>query len=240
LAISGPRAAECGNLDDNLVLKATRALVERVPGLTTGAFELDKHLPAAAGIGGGSADAAAALRLLARANNLDRDDPRTMEAARVTGADVPVCVRSSACMMRGVGETLSPVSMPPLSAVLINPGVPVATKDVFTALGLKPGDVFALDQRVAPVTWPGKTSADWITAIRSGRNDLEPPALRIQPVIDDVLTALRESNGCQLARMSGSGATCFGLFSSEAAAQAAEQRISARESRWWVVATTLS
>jgi 4-diphosphocytidyl-2-C-methyl-D-erythritol kinase len=118
--------------------------------------------------------------------------------------------------------------------------VPVATKHVFTALGLKPGDVFALDQRVAPVTWPGKTSADWITAIRSGRNDLEPPALRIQPVIDDVLTALRESNGCQLARMSGSGATCFGLFSSEAAAQAAEQRISARESRWWVVATTLS
>lgn len=240
LAISGPRAAECGNLDDNLVLKATRALVERVPGLTTGAFELDKHLPAAAGIGGGSADAAAALRLLARANNLDRDDPRTMEAARVTGADVPVCVRSSACMMRGVGETLSPVSMSPLPAVLINPGLPVATKDVFTALGLKPGDVFALDQRAAPVTWPGKTSADWITAIRSGRNDLEPPALRIQPVIGDVLTVLRESNGCQLARMSGSGATCFGLFSSEAAAQAAEQRISARESRWWVVATTLS
>ena len=240
LAISGPRAAECGSLDDNLVLKATRALVERVPGLTTGAFELDKHLPAAAGIGGGSADAAAALRLLAQANSLDRDDPRTREAARATGADVPVCLRSSACMMRGAGEKLSPVSMPSLSAVLINPGVPVATKDVFTALGLKPGDAFALDQRAAAVALPGTTSDDWLAAIRSGRNDLEPPALRIQPVIGDVLAALRESNGCQLARMSGSGATCFGLFSSEAAAHEAGQRISARVPRWWVVATALS
>jgi 4-diphosphocytidyl-2-C-methyl-D-erythritol kinase len=130
--------------------------------------------------------------------------------------------------------------MPPLPAVLINPGTPVATRDVFAALGLKPDDVSVLDQRAAAVVWPGETSADWIAAIRSGRNDLEPPARSIQPVIGDVLAALRESDDCQLARMSGSGATCFGLFGNLAAAQAAEQRIRAREPRWWVVATTLS
>lgn len=241
LQVSGPRAAECGSLDDNLVLKAARTLAEQVPGLTTGAFALEKHLPAAAGIGGGSADAAAALRLLAQANSLDRDDPRTMEAARATGADVPVCLRSSACIMRGMGDKLSGVNMPPLPAVLINPGVPVATKDVFAALGLKPGDTFGADQQTASIAWPQTTSPpDWRRAIASGRNDLEPPALHIQPVIGDVLAALRSNDGCELARMSGSGATCFGLFCDDAAAQAAERRIRAGQPYWWVVATTLS
>ena len=201
LQVSGPRAAECGSLDDNLVLKAARTLAERVPGLTTGVFKLEKHLPAAAGIGGGSADAAAALRLLAQANSLDRDDPRTVEAARVTGADVSVCLRSSACIMRGVGDKLSGVSMPPLPAVLINPGVPVATKDVFAALGLKPGDALGADQRGAPIAWPKATSSlDWLRAVASGRNDLEPPALRVQPVIGDVLAGLRASGGLRSSR----------------------------------------
>jgi len=241
LKVSGPRAAECGSLADNLVLKAARALAERVPDLRTGTFELDKHWPAAAGIGGGSADAAAALRLLAQMNGLDRDDPRTAEAARFTGADVPVCLGSSACIMRGVGEKLAAVSMPPLSGLLINPGVPVATKDVFAALGLKPGDAFAADQRAVPIAWPQTTSlAEWLGAITAGRNDLELPALRIQPVIGDVLAALRKSAGCQLARMSGSGATCFGLFENDAATRAAERDIRARQPHWWAVATTLS
>ena len=241
LEVSGPRAAECGSLDDNLVLKAARALAERVPGLTTGTFELDKHLPAAAGIGGGSADAAAALRLLAQANSLDRDDPRTVEAARVTGADVTVCLRSSACIMRGVGEKLSAVNMPPLPAVLINPGVPVATKDVFAALGLKPGDAFGADQQTSSIAWPQTTlPLEWRRAIASGRNDLELPALHIQPVIADVLAALRSNDGCELARMSGSGATCFGLFLDDGAAQDAARNIRARQPHWWVVATTLS
>ena len=241
LEVSGPRAAECGGLDDNLVLKAARALGQRVPGLTTGTFELDKHLPAAAGIGGGSADAAAALRLLARANGLGSDDEHVAEAGRITGADVPVCLRSSACIMRGVGEKLAAVTMPPLPAVLINPGVPVATKDVFTALGLKAGDAFGADQRAAAIAWPQSMSAvDWLPAIAAGRNDLEPPALRIQPVIAEVLTRLRESGGCQLARMSGSGATCFGLFSDKASAEKSERAIRALRPPWWVVATTLS
>lgn len=241
LQVSGPRAAECGGLDDNLVLRAARALGERVPKMTSGTFELDKHLPAAAGIGGGSADAAAALRLLARANGLGSDDPHVAEAGRATGADVPVCLRSSACIMRGIGEKLAVVTMPPLPAVLINPGVPVATKDVFTALGLKAGDTFGIDQRAAAIAWPQAMSAsDWLGAIASGRNDLEPPALRIQPVIGDVLATLRGNAGCQLARMSGSGATCFGLFSDSAAAENAERDIRARQPHWWVVATTLS
>jgi 4-diphosphocytidyl-2-C-methyl-D-erythritol kinase len=241
LQVSGPRAAECGSLDDNLVLKAARALAERVPGLKTGTYELDKHLPAAAGIGGGSADAGAALRLLVQMNGLAHDDPRMAEAARITGADVPVCLRSSACIMRGVGEALSAVTMPPLPGLLINPGLPVATKDVFAALGLKPGDTFAADQRAIPIAWPQTTSsAEWLGAIAAGRNDLELPALRIQPVIGDALAALRKSDGCQLARMSGSGATCFGLFENVATARAAERDIRARQPYWWVVATTLS
>jgi 4-diphosphocytidyl-2-C-methyl-D-erythritol kinase len=241
LRVSGPRAAECGNLNDNLILKAARALSERVSGLATGTFDLDKHLPAAAGIGGGSADAAAALRLLAQTNGLGLDDPRVVEAARATGADVPVCLRSSACVMRGVGERLSGVSMPPLPGVLINPGVPVATKDVFAALALKPGDPFGPDRRAAQTNWPHTTSAaDWVRAITSGRNDLEPPALRIQPVIGDVLAALAASDGCLLARMSGSGATCFGLFRDDVAVRDAARKIGGRAPRWWVVATTLS
>jgi 4-diphosphocytidyl-2-C-methyl-D-erythritol kinase len=240
LKVAGPRADECGSLDDNLVLKAARALGERVPGLTMGTFGLDKHLPAAAGIGGGSADAAAALRLLARVNKLKSDDARIVSAGSATGADIPVCLKSSACVMRGVGERLSAVSMPPLPAVLINPGVPVATKDVFAALGLRPGDPFGPDQHVAQIVWPHTTSAaDWVRAITSGRNDLEPPALRIQPVIGDVLAALGASDGCLLARMSGSGATCFGLFRDDVAARDAEQEIGGRELRWWVAATTL-
>ena len=131
--------------------------------------------------------------------------------------------------------------MPPLPAVLINPGVPVATKDVFAALGLKPGDAFGADQQTASIAWPQTTSPpDWRRAIASGRNDLEPPALHIQPVIGDVLAALRSNDGCELARMSGSGATCFGLFCDDAAAQAAERKIRAGQPHWWVVATTLS
>jgi len=112
LTASGPRAGECGATADNLVIKAARLLGERVAGLTLGEFTLDKQLPVAAGIGGGSADAAAALRLLARANGLASDDERVIEAARLTGADVPVCLSSRACVMTGVGETLLPLQLP--------------------------------------------------------------------------------------------------------------------------------
>src|SRR5215470_2715447 len=147
LAVSGPTARASGEVADNLVLKAARALAERVPGLQTGHFSLSKRLPVAAGLGGGSADAAAALRLLARANRIALDDTRLADAARATGADVPVCLDPRARVMRGIGEVLSPpINLPPLPTVLVNPGVPLATKDVFAAFARmgspKPGSAF--------------------------------------------------------------------------------------------------
>src|SRR6201990_2494373 len=127
LKTTGPLAQACGDTSDNLVLKAAMLLAARVPDLKVGAFTLDKVLPVAAGIGGGSADAAAALRLLARLNGLALDDARLAEVALLTGADVPVCLASRACDMTGVGEGLLPLDMPKLPCVLINPNVPVAT-----------------------------------------------------------------------------------------------------------------
>src|ERR1700748_1617207 len=137
LSVGGPTAAAAGEIADNLVLKAARALAERVERLKLGRFTLSKRLPVAAGLGGGSADAAAALRLLARANDLAPDDPRLMQAARATGADVPVCLDPRPRFMRGIGDVLSdPLDLPRLFAVLLNPGVSVATKDVFAALAV--------------------------------------------------------------------------------------------------------
>jgi 4-diphosphocytidyl-2-C-methyl-D-erythritol kinase len=122
LAVRGPTAAAAGDLADNLVLKAVRALAERTPGLELGRFVLSKRLPVAAGLGGGSTDAAAALRLLARHNRIALDDARLMAAARATGADVPVCLDPRSRMMRGIGELLSqPLTLPGLPALLINP-----------------------------------------------------------------------------------------------------------------------
>ena len=136
LAVSGPTGAAAGASDDNLVLKAARALAARVDGLRLGHFVLDKQLPVAAGLGGGSSDAAAALRLLAQVNGLSLDDERVRAAAQATGADVPVCLDPRARMMRGIGEILSdPMTLPELPAVLVNPGVAVPTRDVFAALG---------------------------------------------------------------------------------------------------------
>lgn len=243
LIATGPRAQECGDNNDNLVIKAARLLGEQIKGLTFGTFALDKHLPVAAGIGGGSADAAAALRLLVRANNLELDDPRVMDVARLTGADVPVCVQSHACVMTGVGENLLQLSLPRLLCVMVNPRVPVATKDVFQELGLKngqlrvgPGDVLR-----AP-SWPseGASVDDWIAAVSAGTNDLEAPALKVEPIIGDVLAALGAAEGVRLARMSGSGATCFALFDNDTDAQRAAHAIQLAYPLWWVHAGALS
>jgi len=243
LETTGPLANACGATSDNLVLKAARLLAERVDNLALGAFTLDKVLPVAAGIGGGSADAAAALRLLARLNGLAADDARIQQVALKTGADVPVCLASRACDMTGVGETLLPLSLPKLPSVLVNPRVPVATKDVFAALGLRSGElrVGVTDVIRAPA-WPdqGASVGDWVKVLAGVPNDLEPPALRVQPVIADVLSALRSGPGAQLARMSGSGATCFAIFSSASDAQTAAARISAEHPAWWVHAGELS
>jgi 4-diphosphocytidyl-2-C-methyl-D-erythritol kinase len=239
----GPLADACGEISDNLVLKAARLLAERVPDLKAGEFTLDKMLPVAAGIGGGSADAAAALRLLARLNGLALGDPRLVEVALLTGADVPVCLASHACDMAGVGETLVPLSVPKLPCVMVNPRVPVATKDVFSALGLRNGELLVgvADVIEAPA-WPdeGASVADWVRALALVGNDLEAPAMRIQPAIAEVLTALRAAAGVRLARMSGSGATCFAIFADAADAAQASDTISRAHPAWWVHAGALS
>jgi 4-diphosphocytidyl-2-C-methyl-D-erythritol kinase len=243
LRTTGPLAQDCGETADNLVLKAAQLLCERVPDLRIGEFILDKVLPVAAGIGGGSADAAAALRLLARANGLSIDDARLIEVAKLTGADVPVCLASRACVMTGVGETLLPLSLPKMPCVMVNPRVPVATRDVFTALGLRNGELLVGVADVIQATaWPedGCSVGEWVEALAAGSNDLEAPAMRIQPVIGEVLSALRAADGARLSRMSGSGATCFAIFEDSAEAQRAAQRIQLDHPNWWVHAGALS
>lgn len=243
LATTGPLAADCGETSDNLVFKAAKLLADAVPNLKLGAFALDKVLPVAAGIGGGSADAAAALRLLARLNNLPLDDPRLQEVALATGADVPVCLFSRACDMTGVGEQLLPLALPSMPCVMVNPRLPVATKDVFRELGLRNGELLvgATDVLEAPA-WPeqGGSIDDWVDVLETVANDLEAPALRIEPVIGDVLEALRSSAGVKLARMSGSGATCFAIYGAAAEADAAAEKIRSDHPGWWVHAGTLS
>jgi 4-diphosphocytidyl-2-C-methyl-D-erythritol kinase len=243
LTTSGPLAQACGETSDNLVLKAAQLLKARIPGLKVGSFTLEKMLPVAAGIGGGSADAAAALRLLANLNGLALEDARVLEVALQTGADVPVCLASRACDMTGVGETLLPVKLPKMPCVLVNPRIPVATKDVFAALGVRPGDLLVgvTDVIQAPA-WPeeGASVEDWVEALAAGSNDLEEPATRIQPVIGEVIAALSATNGAWLARMSGSGATCFAIYENTAEAGRAAEKIRLDHPTWWVHAGVLS
>ncbi len=236
LTLGGATAMQAGNGTDNLVLKAARELATRLPAVTLGAFHLEKNLPVAAGLGGGSADAAAALRLIARANRLAPDHPQLYEAARATGADVPVCLDPRPRLMRGIGEKLSePLVLPPLSAVLVNPGVALATKSVFA--GWSPGNATAPFDLAAVAKLE---SADQLLGIlKNEQNDLERPAIMLQPVIAEVLTTLRAFAGCQIARMSGSGATCFGLFSTAAEAETAAKILRAKNPNWWVQACVL-
>ena len=243
LKTTGPLAGDCGKTADNLVFKAAQLLGERVPDLKLGNFTLDKVLPVAAGIGGGSADAAAALRLLAQANGLAVDDARLIEVAKLTGADVPVCLASRACVMTGVGETLQPLSLPKIPCVLVNPRVPVATREVFAALGLRNGELLVgITDVIQATAWPeqGASIEDWVEILAASSNDLEAPATRLQPVIGETLSALSATNGAWLARMSGSGATCFAIFENTPEAQRAAQKIQQDHPQWWVHAGVLS
>ena len=240
LTVDGPSAAQIGAVADNLVIKAARALTARVPKLRAGAFRLEKNVPVAAGLGGGSSDAAAALRLLARANNLASDDPRLHDAARETGADVPVCLDPRPRVMRGIGEILSaPLPLPRLPALLVNPGVAVPTKLVFSGWRPSPNPAgvsgAAADAALAKISNEPQL-VDWLAR---ETNDLQAPAVALAPAIADVLTALRAAPGCRLARMSGSGATCFGLFSSHVETAAAGNMLRAQFPHWWIRETVL-
>jgi 4-diphosphocytidyl-2-C-methyl-D-erythritol kinase len=237
LNVRGPSAAQAGATADNLVLKAARALADRLPTVGAGTFDLEKRLPVAAGLGGGSADAAAALRLLARVNGLASDDPLLYAAARATGADVPVCLDPRTRLMRGIGEILStPFKLPPLQGVLVNPGVALATTAVFArwkppATPLVPADLTVL-------TAMSKRD-QLVRFLLNQANDLESAAIALAPAVADVLLALSSQPHCELARMSGSGATCFAIFASAAAAIKAAEAIHAEYPSWWVRATAL-
>ncbi|MGY6411590.1 MAG: 4-(cytidine 5'-diphospho)-2-C-methyl-D-erythritol kinase [Alkalilacustris sp.] len=222
LALEGPFAAGIPAGEDNLVLRAARAL-----GPGPGALlVLDKRLPPASGLGGGSGDAAAAMRLVARHRGQAAPDPA---AGLPLGADVPVCLAGRPTRMAGIGERLTPCpALPPVWLVLVNPGVETPTAAVFGALERREG---APMPETLPA-WPDAVAlAGWLGAMR---NDLEAPARALFPVVGTVLEALSAQPGCGLARMSGSGATCFGLFASAGEAAAAAQRLRADRPGWWV------
>lgn len=217
LALCGPEAAALSAEPDNLILRAARMMGAEA------AITLDKRLPVASGLGGGSADAAAALRGLARLTG--RPLPGAVETL---GADVPMCLAARPARVRGIGERLTPVRLPALHLVLVNPRVPVATPAVFAALERRDGR--GLPEPLPD--WPD--AAALVTWLAGTRNDLEPPARRQAPAIAEALTALE---GALFARMSGSGATCFGIFGDAAQARAAADDIRRARPGWWVVAT---
>jgi 4-diphosphocytidyl-2-C-methyl-D-erythritol kinase len=219
------------------VLRAARALAERAPGLRLGHFRLIKTLPVAAGLGGGSSDAAAALRALADANGISSDDPRLWEAARATGADVSVCLEPRARKMAGIGDRIGPALwLPPLPAVLVNPRVAVPTPQVFAGLGLAGGEASG---RGPGPDLSASDGAEIFAALRRGRNDLQASAEAITPAISDALAALAAGAGVRLARMSGSGATCFALFDDRHAARRGAALLRRDCPHWWVTATML-
>ena len=209
-----------------------------MPGLRLGRFHLRKNLPVAAGLGGGSSDAAAALRALARENALALDDPRLWAAARATGADVPVCLDPRARTMGGIGEKVGPhLDLPPLFAVLANPGVAVATPAVFARIGLAEGA--SSGRGASPSPGFGADRATAMRMMKEGRNDMQAGACALAPAISDVLDALSAFADAALVRMSGSGATCFALFDDRRAAARAARAVSADHPGWWVKATAL-
>lgn len=232
LSASGPFAGAVPMDDGNLALRAARAVTERfgLPGGT--ALTLHKALPVAAGIGGGSADAAAALKAVCAIWGLAPDPDALAALALPLGADVPVCLDGRACRMTGIGEVLTPLpKLPAAGILLVNPGVPCPTPDVFRARSgpfSAPGGAFD----------PGRDASALAAALAKEPNDLTDAAIRVCPPVRNVLDRLAELDGALLVRMSGSGATCFALFANEAAAYAAARRLDAPDG-WWTAAGRL-
>ena len=238
LAITGPEAAQLGNPLDNHIIKAVTALAALKTDLKLGAFRLIKRLPIASGMGGGSADAAAALRLVARLNHLAPNDPALHQAAIQTGADVPVCLASQARMMRGIGEELGePLTLPRLFAVLVNPRQGSSTPAVFKEIGLKAGETHHGEPHPAIVSDLARPAL--LQSLEQGRNDMQAAATALLPVIGEVAAALSAMPDCRFARMSGSGATFFGVFDSCRAAAYAAKHLSRLHPEWWVKPTII-
>jgi 4-diphosphocytidyl-2-C-methyl-D-erythritol kinase len=236
LTITGPFAAALGNSESNLVLKALAAFRARWPGaLPAGlSLRLHKNLPVAAGLGGGSADAAAALRLFVRMGQGSFPFAELLAIATTLGADVPMCLYSLPAEVRGLGEIELPLKQfPAAHVVLVNPLVPVVTADVFRRLARR--DNPGLPPRVDPLARPAQLGL-WLGETR---NDLEPPAIALVPAIADIKRHLAAIDGCILARMSGSGGTVFGLFGSSAQAHQAAHDLRMLWPDYWVAAAPL-
>ncbi|MCP5037844.1 MAG: 4-(cytidine 5'-diphospho)-2-C-methyl-D-erythritol kinase [Rhodobacteraceae bacterium] len=225
LNVTGPMANGVPEGADNLVLRAA-ALFETPVSIT-----LSKHLPSAAGIGGGSADAAATALAMCELTG-QRNIPRGLTAL---GADIRVCLMRRAARMQGIGERITPMpDLPPLWAVLANPGVEVATPAVFSALSAKQGNAM-------PNRLPKKLdTGGFIKWLATQRNDLEAPACTLQPLISEVLGALGAQDGAKMTRMSGSGATCFALFASLEKAKTAAVKLAQAHPTWWVRPVSLA
>ncbi len=233
LRLAGPFAPRLPAGPENLVLRAARALAAATGATAGAAITLTKRLPPSSGMGGGSADAAATLRALAELWNAPLSDEAALAVALTLGADVPVCLTGRSAYMGGIGEVVTPVpELPPAWFVLVNPGVPVPTAAVFKA-------------RHGPFSPPSPPLelpvdvAGLASALRARRNDLEPAACALAPKVADTLAELARQDDVLLARMSGSGGTCFGLFADAAAAGTAAARISAAHGRWWVAVAPL-
>lgn len=235
LTIDGPMAAGLARepVENNLITRSVWRLADQVgcaPDLT---IRLTKNLPLASGIGGGSADAAAALRAVARLWGISVDAPELLTTARGVGQDVPVCVGGAPCYFRGIGDELDPApALPETCVVLANPGVAVPTPEVFR--GRK--EAFSPAARLPRAA---QDAADLALLLAERRNDLAAPAQSLAPTIGEALAALQATPDCLLARMSGSGATCFGLYATPAAAQKAAEAVLRQHPSWWVTAGAL-
>jgi 4-diphosphocytidyl-2-C-methyl-D-erythritol kinase len=223
LAIEGPFAGALAGESDNFVLRGARALASRYAMATGAHLTLDKRLPVASGIGGGSADAAAALRLLVRFWGIEAEEKDLLALAAGLGADVPACLLSRTMRGEGRGDRLASWDGTPLAGtplLLVNPGTALSTAEVF-------------------VRWDGVDCGPLPANPAEGRNDLEPAAIAVAPMIAEVLDALRTCRDVDLVRMSGSGATCFALFASEAARDAAATQIPSTHPGWWLLSSRL-
>lgn len=237
LAVEGPMAAQAGPDESNLVLRAARALRERAPELRMGNFALTKNLPAGAGLGGGSSDAAAALRLLADANDFPRNDPRVMEAAAAIGSDVSVCLDTQARLLHGRGEIVSaPLDLPALPVALVFPGTGLPTAKVFGSLDL---NSFSRREKPYQAKEIPRTFDTLINFLNSEPNDLETAARKLLPEIGKAIEAVRLTDAA-LARMSGSGSAVFGIYETRDKANNAARQLQLSNPNWWVTAATLT
>lgn len=233
LSVSGPFAGDIGSVSDNLVLRAAK-LLQRRTGCNQGAkIELKKNLPVASGIGGGSADAAAILHLLAKLWECELGEEELQDIGLSLGADVPACLMEQPLIMEGIGEKLREIKgLPIFYILLVNSNVMVSTLEIFQNLKIS---------SVTPTIdiVDHETNESLMSKLKICKNDLQDAAIRIAPEISKALSIIDAQDGCEMARMSGSGATCFGLFASKAAAVTAATNIASEFPGWWIEATSV-